>query len=271
MHISPKLDQIYDSRVTTFVTLQPRRPIGLIQVVYVQQDTTFGCSWLAGGLHNDTKTTTPAPTGTSCAGTILQANRQKRRALMATKTMITHVVSKTMDQSQEFSQPILSSVWFLQPLKLYESVKPYCLAFTPDQQIPRENIQRQEVPIRISDMRNSDTDFDLESNGFTLLTLPGNEQDLDWENVEDVRNIHYPEVVSAVESAISGASCRVLRHQIRKRDVYFPKSTGSDYSHGQPLRAAHVDMVQSSAEQMIQEQLGQEAKRILGRRYMVAK
>ena len=64
---------------------------------------------------------------------------------------------------------IRSSIWFLEDDPLYATVKPYSLAFTPEAQIPRDNIQRTEVPVSISDLRGNEERFDLDLNGFRVL------------------------------------------------------------------------------------------------------
>ncbi|KAF4488017.1 hypothetical protein FAGAP_11127 [Fusarium agapanthi] len=186
------------------------------------------------------------------------------------------------------SRNVRSSIWFLEEKDLYATVKPYSLAFTPETGIPRENITRHEVEVLISDIRTTKDTLTFDKNGFTTIDLPEQDRQFDWTDETLVKESHYPNVIKSVEAAFQGSRCEVLRHQIRKRDPSFPKSTGKDYEFGQPLRAAHIgeslyilpslrmylilsaDMVRSSAEQLIQECLGNEASKIFTGTYIFA-
>lgn len=99
-----------------------------------------------------------------------------------------------------------ASIWFLEEKELYATVKPYCLAFTPAIKIPRENIERKEVPINVSDLRGFERKFNLDKNGFMVLNLP-EQPDLDWENDDSVENIHYPRVILEIERSFPGSVC----------------------------------------------------------------
>lgn len=112
---------------------------------------------------------------------------------------------------------IRSSIWFLEDDPLYATVKPYSLAFTPEAQIPRDNIQRTEVPVSISDLRGNEERFDLDLNGFRVLRFRDEHNEIDWDEVKMVEDLHYPRVVSAVEQLIPGAQCIALHHQVSPR------------------------------------------------------
>ncbi|KAH7265629.1 uncharacterized protein BKA55DRAFT_535553 [Fusarium redolens] len=186
------------------------------------------------------------------------------------------------------ARDVRSSIWFLEEKELYASVKPYSLAFTPETEIPRENITRHEVEVLVSDIRTAKDVLTFDKNGFTIIDLREQDPDFDWTDEKLVKELHYPNVIESVEAAFQGARCIILRHQIRKRDPSFPKSTGKDYEFGQPLRAAHIgkslnnlqtlsrylihpiDMVRSSAEQLIQECLGEDASEIFAGKYIFA-
>lgn len=171
-----------------------------------------------------------------------------------------------MDVSQTISQDTRASIWFLEEKELYATVKPYSLAFTPAVEMPRENIERKEVSVNIFDIRGSDKEFSLEKNGFMILPFQGECANIDWDNEKCVKDIHYPRVISEIKNAFPGAECIPLSSKVsqkrasvpthsnlltnlilkvRKRHSAFPKSTGQDYTYGQPLRAAHVGTTQS--------------------------
>lgn len=178
----------------------------------------------------------------------------------------------SMNADGAFSDPkdVNSTMWFLERDELYASVKPYTLAFTPDSDIPRDNIRREEKKKVILDIRARIDQLKFEHNGFTILELAEHPESAEWDDKKWVEKECYPAVIAGVKKAFPGASCLPLHHQIRKRDTSFPISTGKDYTHGQPLVGAHIDTVRSSAEQLVQERLGGTAKSILSKRYMIA-
>jgi hypothetical protein len=162
-------------------------------------------------------------------------------------------------------QDVQASIWFLEESEVYATVKPYTLAFTPEVQMARENIERKEVLVSISDLRGSEQLFSLDNNGFMVLKFQDHYREVDWDNEGIVKDVHYSEIVSEVERAIPNARCIALHHQvrlnshrqfdfyltrltllkIRRRHSSFPNSTGKDYTYGQPLRAAHVGKISS--------------------------
>lgn len=167
-----------------------------------------------------------------------------------------------MEYLHHSRQDVRASIWFLEENALYATVKPYTLAFTPEPEIPRENIQRREVSLTISDLRGNERMFTVDRNGFMVLNFPDQHKKVDWDNKSEVIDVHYPNIVAQIQDAFPEAQCVALRHQvspvtlvhckgfnyllsfllyqIRKRHSTFPKSTGTDYTYGQPLRAAHV-------------------------------
>ncbi|KAL9028781.1 MAG: hypothetical protein Q9196_002904 [Gyalolechia fulgens] len=131
---------------------------------------------------------------------------------------------------------VRASVWFLEKDELYATVKPYALAFTPAAQIPRENIRRKEVLLAISDLRGSEHMFTLNRNGFVVLRFHNQHDNIDWDNEMRVKELHYLKIVSVIQGVFPGARY----------------------------------MVRSSAEQLIQDRLGQQASEILRGKYLVA-
>ncbi|KAL8831928.1 MAG: hypothetical protein Q9170_005090 [Blastenia crenularia] len=118
-----------------------------------------------------------------------------------------------MAEYRTFRKDVRASIWFLEENVLYATIKPYTLAFTPAAQIPRENIQRKEVSLAISDLRGSEHLFTLDCNGFRLLKLHDQHDKVDWDNEISVRELHYPKIVSEVQNAFPGARCIALHHQ----------------------------------------------------------
>lgn len=119
-----------------------------------------------------------------------------------------------MGNTQPSSQAVRASIWFLKEKDLYATVKPYALAFTPDSQIPRENIEREEVPTTISDMRSSTTRFTLDLNGFMIVQLSDEHPEVEWKREENVKTKHYPRVIADIEQSIPGCRCIPLTHNV---------------------------------------------------------
>lgn len=122
-----------------------------------------------------------------------------------------------MDSSHETRQDVRASIWFLEESELYKTVKPYTLTFTPEAQIPRENIKRTEVPVLISDLRGSEKSYSLDHNGFMVLGISDGNDKVDWDDKEMVKIVHYPTVVSELERAFPGARCIPLNHKVNSK------------------------------------------------------
>ena len=113
-----------------------------------------------------------------------------------------------------YSQDFRASMWFLEESEVYATVKPYSLSFTPEAPIPRQNIERKEVSVLISDLRGSEQLFSVDRNGFMVLEFQDQYQEADWDDETSVRAVHYPKIVSEVERAIPEARCIALYHQV---------------------------------------------------------
>lgn len=114
-------------------------------------------------------------------------------------------------------QDVHASLWFLQESEVYATVKPYNLAYTPEIQIPRSNIERREVSVSISDLRGSEQLFSLNRNGFRVLEFQGPYNDVDWDNKTSVKEVHYLEIVSKIEHVFPEARCVALHHQVSSK------------------------------------------------------
>lgn len=116
---------------------------------------------------------------------------------------------------QPASQNATASIWFLKEKDLYATVKPYSLAFTPAADIPRENIERTEVSVEISDIRGRKESFNLNQNGFMVISSPGEHAKVDWDNERSVREVHCPNVISEIKRAFPGSECIPLASKVR--------------------------------------------------------
>jgi hypothetical protein len=102
---------------------------------------------------------------------------------------------------------------------VYATVKPYILVFTPEAQIPRENIERKEVSVSISDLHDSEQSFSLDRNGFIVLEFQEAKHDseVDWGNETRAKDVHYSKIVSEIEGALPETRYITLHHQINSK------------------------------------------------------
>ena len=140
-----------------------------------------------------------------------------------------------MEATHALRQDVLASIWFLKESEVYATIKPYSLAFTPEAQIPRENIERQEVSVSISDLRDNESSFSLDRNGFVVLDFQEQYDKVDWENETSVKAVHYPYVQLEVQHALPGSRCTALHHQVSIK----PSGTWLWLFHSPSLRSAN--------------------------------
>ncbi|KAI0811536.1 hypothetical protein GGR55DRAFT_105131 [Xylaria sp. FL0064] len=157
-----------------------------------------------------------------------------------------------------------TSIWFLDDLDLYKEVKPYRLAFEPeDESFPQTNVKRVEinnVPIR--DIREHQDRLQFPKCGFGLLDIPSHLTSLDFDNPELVSSQYYPLIEKLVQqfSARYHRNVEViaLDHKVRKRHSAFPISHGKNYPNPQAVMVAHVDWTPESIEKKLRSVVGDE-------------
>lgn len=137
-----------------------------------------------------------------------------------------------------------SSLWFLDEINEYKTVKPYILAFMPqDEDFPRSNFQRRECPnVLIRDLRSPTAALTFESSGFKVLPIESSVSFTDGDNPERLRSLYFEELQRCLKRDFGCNHVEIVGHQVRKRHETFPVSTGGLYKHRQPVRMAHVDV-----------------------------
>ncbi|EFX00240.1 methyltransferase [Grosmannia clavigera kw1407] len=119
-----------------------------------------------------------------------------------------------MEDKHPASQDVNTTMWFLKEKVLYTTVKPYCLAFTPETDVPRDNIERHEVPVGVLDIRGRREPLNFHHNGFAILNVPEVPTGMDWYDVQSVKGLRYPQIVSEIE--------RVVWHPIKGPNQDWP-------------------------------------------------
>jgi hypothetical protein len=117
---------------------------------------------------------------------------------------------------------VCSSIWFLDNLDLYKTVKPYHLTFTPENDVPRNNIQRKEVKdllIRdLRDLRDFSGQISLDRNGFTVLNLENNLTPDDCEDREKLQKLFFDELESSLKSLFPHSCVAILQYRVSTHD-----------------------------------------------------
>lgn len=67
------------------------------------------------------------------------------------------------------SEDVLASMYFLVKDKLYDTVKPYNLRYSPGVEFPKTNIKREIRVVTVRDIRGFEKMFSLDRNGFEVV------------------------------------------------------------------------------------------------------
>ncbi|KAI1448210.1 hypothetical protein F5Y02DRAFT_414942 [Annulohypoxylon stygium] len=160
-----------------------------------------------------------------------------------------------------------TSIWFLEELEVYRTVKPYRLDFDPeDEDFPRTNVQRTNIPdVPIQDIRKNEGSLDFTKCGFGILSLPETITLLDMDDFRLVQKQYYQCIERIVEEFTQklhpGAKAIALDHK-------FPVSTGMNYDDAQPVLVAHIDWTPGSIQKKLQNVLGNDrTSEILSKNY----
>jgi hypothetical protein len=110
---------------------------------------------------------------------------------------------------------VISTMYFLKSIDLYETVKPYHLDFEPERNIPRTNVQKEEVhDVEITDLRGKETAFNFTTNGFMILRLEDSNALSQWDNENFVKTVYYKEMERQLALQFHGSQCIALSHQV---------------------------------------------------------
>jgi hypothetical protein len=135
-----------------------------------------------------------------------------------------------------------ASIWFLDDIELYKTVKPYRLNFPPeDEDFPRSNFQKKEAPdIPIHDIRNHPEPLSYDRNGFTVIHVESSLTTEDCGDPNVIQELYFTDLVKSLARLLATPHIEILGYQVRIRHKDFPISTGENYKQLQPVLMAHI-------------------------------
>ena len=126
--------------------------------------------------------------------------------------------------------------------------------------VPQRNFGYDDVDITIQDIRDRETDFNLEQDAFQAIqNIPSKEKD--WVDDEHIKKFYYPEVVKVLLDNVPGAhKVTLFDHTIRRSDPDAPRA---------PVTRVHVDQTARSTEWRVRLHDPEEAEELLKGRYRI--
>ena len=126
--------------------------------------------------------------------------------------------------------------------------------------VPQRNFGYDDVDITIQDIRDRETDFNLEQDAFQAIqNIPSKEKD--WVDDEHIKKVYYPEVVKVLLDNVPGAhKVTLFDHTIRRSDPDAPRA---------PVTRVHVDQTARSTEWRVRLHDPEEAEELLKGRYRI--
>jgi len=149
------------------------------------------------------------------------------------------------------SQPVQTSMHFLQRLERWALEKPYLLDYVPQPPAKKSNALVEEQGVVVEDVRGREDQFSFAENGFCIVNLEGGMKAEDFSDDDQVKAHYLPKVGEAVKKALNASRVQIYDYTVRKRDPDYPHSTGGHYAYKQPAAVAHVDTTPECMEQMM--------------------
>lgn len=126
---------------------------------------------------------------------------------------------------------------------------------------PQRNFSDASHDIQLSDIRGSESDFDLDTNAFKAVSSVPLSAEVDFDSDDSVKQKYYPEVASLLLKHLPGASrVHVFDHTIRRTSPSAPR---------QPVNKVHIDQTPSSALARVPLHLPDEASELLKSRVRI--
>ncbi|KAJ3496717.1 hypothetical protein NLG97_g2456 [Lecanicillium saksenae] len=147
------------------------------------------------------------------------------------------------DKAPRSPRNVITNLWYLSRLSLYETQKPYFVNFpvpadSPDAP-PQHNLLHEQVSdIEIHDIRERESGFTLDTHGFELVRHETRLTNDDFENDESIRREYYPEIIDFISKKLGNARVVPFEHTHR---LSRPLSKGCGCGRKRkPLVAAHI-------------------------------
>eukprot|EP00243_Klebsormidium_subtile_P014169 TRINITY_DN9908_c0_g1_i2.p1 TRINITY_DN9908_c0_g1~~TRINITY_DN9908_c0_g1_i2.p1 ORF type:complete len:299 (-),score=83.37 TRINITY_DN9908_c0_g1_i2:464-1360(-) len=170
---------------------------------------------------------------------------------------------------EAFANPVETKIRYLVP-QSHQLVE---YTYPPENGDPQTNGKYELKTVKIGDLKAlaASEGLSVDKQGFTILE--NRTQVRDWDNVEEIQKLYYPEAIALVKAATGASRVVIFDHTIRKQ----PKEKIPDGEEGnvnrdkvgkrEPVRKAHVDYTVASGPQKIHQIMGTEAEKLLKGRF----
>lgn len=109
---------------------------------------------------------------------------------------------------------VISSMYFLDKIPLYQEEKPYRLKFQPRSDIPDTNIHVKQHQVTFTDARSRLKEYSLESHGFQLIPLQSRMRYSDFQDNEKVENVYLEDVANSLKELMNASRVQIFEHLV---------------------------------------------------------
>jgi hypothetical protein len=118
-------------------------------------------------------------------------------------------------------------------------------------------------PMSVEDGRTAAAELDLERNGFILVEHPTAMKN--FFDLEELQSVYFPEVVKLIKETSGASRVVIFDHTLRSGD----EAEREEKLVREPVLSAHNDYTEWSGPQRVREIMGDEAEKLLERRFAI--
>lgn len=156
----------------------------------------------------------------------------------ATETPKSIIATDSTDSNSRIPRgPVTAKLNFFAPPA--DNSIPFQYVEEPPEGLPKRNYSDAEIDVQISDIRGSESAFNLDTHAFQALSGVSSSPSVDFNSDASVQEHYYPEVESLLLSAVPGATrVQIFDHTIRRTSPSAARA---------PVTRVHIDQTPSSA------------------------
>lgn len=110
---------------------------------------------------------------------------------------------------------IIGSISFISKDELYQREKPYSLKFTPPAGLPKSNVRGHTHDQILEDIRSREDQFNIEKNGFALVSLPEALTYEDFDDESKVQHVYLPQIAQLLQDMLGASRVQIFEHLVR--------------------------------------------------------
>ena len=172
---------------------------------------------------------------------------------MATETQTKTTFAPLKATSSIPRGPATARLNFFQPPA--DGSKPHNWVEAPPEGLPQRNFSDNEVDITINDLRDHESDFNINTNAFAALKNVPQSSEKEFRDDDSIKTNYYPEIEQLLLENVEGAKrILIFDHTIRRADPN---------AHRAPVRRVHIDQTPASAKARVEHHLPDEADTLL--------